>query len=173
MILDGYWKSELRKNVFALHFWCVFSIFHAPFIEHQISKYILYSAVIIRKMFEDEKGAENEIRKANMPMPAFKLLKYKVKVTMYPFSGDKDFIIERVIPDNYYCKNVVEKEIELNTLCNQIIHSFVWTVAYEYKSRNIYGVAFASDKTKEDVLYLLELHKFIKAMQYCIENGNI
>ena len=173
MILDGYWKRELRKNAITLRFWCAFSVFSSSFIEHQVNKSILYSAVIIRKMFEDEKGAESEIRKSEIPMPPLKLLKYKVKVTVYPFSGDENFIIERVIPENYDCKNAVEKEIELNTLCNQIIHSFVWSIAYEPKPHKIFGVFFASDKAKEDVLCVLEPDELIKAIKFCVEKGNI
>ncbi len=63
MILDGYWKRELIHNKRSLKFWLkVGSVFdkHA---EHQVNKAILYSAVIIRKMFEDEKRAETVLKK--------------------------------------------------------------------------------------------------------------
>ena len=101
MILDGYWKRELLRNKRSLKLWLKLSnVFHF-YAQHQVNKAILYSAVIIRKMFEDEKGAETEIKKTSMSMPPFKILKYKVTVTVYPFSGDKDFVVERVIPENY------------------------------------------------------------------------
>ena len=173
MILDGYWKKELERNIRSLETWLKLSCAFSDYAKHQVNKAILYSAIIMRKMFEDEKGAEIALKKADMPMPPLQLLKYKVKVTVYPFVGDKSFIAERVIPDNYDCNNVVEKEIELNTLCNQIIHSFVWTVAHEQKKHKISGVLFASDKVKDNVLYLLKPQEFIKAIRFCIENGNI
>lgn len=171
MILDGCWKRELKRNIVYLNLWMKLSDLFNVCVEHHINKVILYSAVIIRKMFEEEKSVENEIKNLNMKTPPLKLLKYKV--TVYPFLGDKSFIIERVIPDNYDCKNIFTEEIELNKLCNQIIHSFVWVVSYEYKTHKIFGVLFASDKSKKDVLYLLEPQEFIKALKFCIDNGNI
>lgn len=173
MILDGYWKKELERNIRSLETWLKLSCAFSDYAKHQVNKAILYSAIIMRKMFEDEKGAETANKKTDMPMPPLQLLKYKVKVTVYPFSGDKSFVTERVIPENYDCKSAVTEEIKLNTLCNQIIHSFVWTVAYEQKKRKITGVLFASDNAKDNVLYLLKPQEFIKAIRFCIENGNI
>ena len=173
MILDGYWKRELLRNKRSLKLWLRLSHVFYFYAQHQVNKAILYSAVIIRKMFEDEKGAETEIKKTSMPMPPFKILKYKVNVTVYPFSGDKDFVVERVIPENYDYKKAVTEEIELNKLCNQIIHSFVWSVAYSEGLNKIHSVLFASDKAKAEVMYLLKPDEFIKAIDFCIENGNI
>ena len=70
-------------------------------------------------------------------------------------------------------KKAVTEEIELNKLCNQIIHSFVWSVAYSEGLNKIRSVLFASDKAKAEVMYLLKPDEFIKAIDFCIENGNI
>lgn len=171
MILDGYWKIELLRNKLSLKIWYKLGNVFNKLAEHQINKAILYSAVIMRKMFEDEKGAENEIKKTSMSMPPFNILKYKVNVTVYPFSGDKDFIVERVIPENYDYKKAVTKEIGLNKLCNQIIHSYVWSVVHS--QNKIYGVMFASDKYKTDGAYLLVIEDFIRAIEFFIEEGTI
>lgn len=173
MIFDGYWKKELIQNAKKLCFWCKCSKIYPSYAEHQINKMVLYSAVVMRKFFEDEKHAETTIKKVDMPMPTMKLLEYKVKVLVYPFSGDEEFIIENVIPGNYDCKNAVIEEIELNKLCNQIIHSYVWSVSYSKQSKKLNGMLFASDKAKTKELYLLELNEFIKAINFCVENGNI
>ncbi len=174
MLLDGYWKKELKHNIKILKFGIKLSGKFTQYAEHQINKSILYSAIIIRKMFEDEKGAETYIsKKKSIPMPPLKLLKYKVKVTAYPFSGNKDFIINRVIPNNYNHENAIEEQIELNKLCNQIIHSYLWSVVYERETFKICEVLFASDKAKSDVLYSLNLKEFIKAVEFCVENGTI
>jgi hypothetical protein len=192
MILDGYWKKELKRNLRNLKLWInlskAYSVY-SKYSEHQVNKSILYSAIIIRKMFEDEKHAEPILKEmkalelekhtefvpkiAHCDSGLLKIIKYKVSVTIYPFSGDEDFIIERVIPDNYDYKNKAQEKIELNKLCNQIIHSFVWSVAYEQKSKKIHGVLFASDKEKAKVMYLLEPKEWIKAIRFCIKNGNI
>ena len=173
MILDGYWKRELAHNKRSLKFWLKVGSVFDKYAEHQVNKAILYSAVIIRKMFEDEKGAETVLKNGNLPMPPLQLLKYKVKITAYPFSGDKDLIIERVIPDNYDYSKVYSEEVELNKVCNQIIHSFVWSIAYKQDAKKIHGVLFASDKSKTEVMYLLMPEDFIKAIDFCIEYGNI
>lgn len=173
MILDGYWKKELKHNARLLAFWIKVSDKVGIYAEHKVNKYILYSAVIIRKMFEDEKGAETVFKKLNVHMPALELIKYKVKVTTYPFSGNKNFIIERAIPENYNQEEAVDEEIPLNTLCNQIIHSFVWSVVHEQNSLKICEVLFASDKEKANVLYALNPEDFIKAINFCIEKGTI
>ena len=169
MILDGYWKKELKHNIRHIKMWIKLSRIFGGFAEHQINKYTLYSAIVIRKMHEDETHGKKEIKKAKRPMPPFKLLEHKVNVTVYPFSGDKEFIVERVVPDNYDYNNIVEKEIELNTLCNQIIHSFVWETAREQETNKFLGLLFASDMAKETVLYLLEPQEFINAIEFCID----
>lgn len=173
MLLDGYWKRELKHNARQLAFWIKVSSKFCEYAEHQVNKYILYSAIIIRKMLEDEKGAETAFKKSNMHMPALELLKYKVKVTKYTFSGDKNFIIERAIPENYNQEEAVDEEIPLNTLCNQIIHSFVWSVVHEQNSLKICEVLFASDKEKANILYALKPEDFIKTINFCIEKGTI
>ena len=173
MILDGYWKKELIKNAKELRFWCKFSKIYPHYAEHQVNKNILYSAIIIRKMFEDEKGFENYIKKKKHSTTMLRLMEYKASVMVYPFSGDKDFIIECVVPDNYDLKNIKTIEIELNKLCNQIIHSNVWSVAYAQENNKIKGVLFASDKEKANALYLIKTEEFIKAIEFCIENGII
>lgn len=173
MIFDGYWKKELIQNAKKLCFWYKCLKIYPSYAEHQINKMVLYSAVIMRKLFEDEKHAETTIKKADMPMPPLKLLEYKVKVSVYPFLGDEEFIIENVIPEIYDCKNAIIEEIELNKLCNQIIHSYVWSVSYSKQSKKLNGLLFASDKAKAKELYLLELNEFIKAINFCVENGNI
>ncbi len=173
MILDGCWKKELKYNARLLAFWIKVSDKVGIYAEHNVNKYILYSAIIIRKMLEDEKGAETALKNSNMHMPPLELLKYKVKVTTYPFSGDKNFIIERAIPENYNQEEVVNEEIPLNTLCNQIIHSFIWSVVHEQTSLKICEVVFASDKEKANVLYALNPEDFIKAINFCVEKGTI
>ena len=114
MILDGYWKRELVHNKRMLKFWLKVGSVFDKYAEHQVNKSILYSAVIIRKMFEDEKAAETVLKNGNLPMPLLRLLNYKVKITAYPFSGDADLITERVIPDNYDYSKVYLEEVELN-----------------------------------------------------------
>lgn len=173
MVCNGFWKNELKYNQLKLKLWLSLYGVFGEYADHQVSKIILYSVVIIRKMFEDEKGKESFIENKAIAERSLKLIKHKTRVVVYPFSGDKDFIVERVIPDNYDFKNLSIEELELNKLCNQIIHSYVWSVVHKPYSNEIYGVAFSSDKSKTEVLYLLEPKEFIKTIRFCIENGKL
>lgn len=174
MILDGYWKKELQCAIRTIKIWQRLSGLLRDYAQHQVSKAILYSAVIIRKMFEYEKGEELSIKKNNWPMLPLELLKYEIEVTEYPFSGDKDFIIERIIPENYNSSKAEMQKEALNTMCNQIIHSYIWSIYYS--SSDLYriaGVIFASDRAKEEKAYALRNEEWIKAIEYCLVNGNI
>ncbi len=173
MIVDRFWKYELRYFIRMIKIWKRLAGIFTEYAEHQVNKAILYSAVILRKMFEDEKNAETEIKRTSLPMPQLQLLKCKVKVTVYPFSGDKNFIIERFIPDNYDYKNITVEELDMNKICNQILHSYVWSICYIHHTYQIYGVIFSSDRAKDNNAYLLHTEDWIKAINFCIRNGNM
>lgn len=173
MLLDGYWKKELQRNIKNLKLWLRLSSVFTQYAEHMINQNILYSAIVMRKMFEDEKHYENLCVKNKHPQPRFELLKYKVEVRVSPFCGDKDFIFEQLIPGDYDFKQSKTEKVGLNFLCNQIIHSFKWSVVYFRNSRKVYGFSVASDKESDKNVYLFEINEFIKVMEFCIENGNI
>lgn len=174
MILDGYWKRELFRNKLSLKLWLKLSaIGFRNYADHKVNKAILYSAVIMRKMFEDEKTAETQVKNSNAMMPPLRLLKYKVKVNVYPFTGDKNLISEYPWPDDYDFKNAVTEEIELNKLCNQILHAYSWAVVRRKGSKRISSVMFSSDRTKTELLYRLDPREFIKAIDYFVEHGHI
>lgn len=168
MILDGYWKSEIKKLIRKLNFWSKRA--NCLYTEHQVNKAILYSAIVVRKMLEDELWAMKEIQNASIPLPDFKLLDYRIQVTKYPFSGDKDYIAERVIPDNYKDGNET-LDIETKIICNSIIHSFVWNLAYS--GDNLLGFLISSDYDKIKVLYLVSIDEWIKYLRYVFENCNV
>ena len=70
MILDGYWKLELKKSIDALRFWRkVAGLLHTEFFDHQVNRQILYSAMIVRKIIEDEKWAKKDLQDSSLPMP--------------------------------------------------------------------------------------------------------
>jgi hypothetical protein len=101
MILDGYWKKELSYHIKQIKLWQFLSQNHSYYAEHQINKYVLYSAIVIRKMIEEEKGAEKQFKASSLTMPKLYLLDYKVPVLRFKFTGDDSFILHRVITDYY------------------------------------------------------------------------
>lgn len=173
MIFDGYWKKKLQRNIKSIKLWLKLSEVFTQYAEHQINQNILYSAIVMRKMFEDEKHYEKLCMKHRYPLPPFKLLKHEVDVSVSPFCGDEDFVFERLLPEDYDFKQTKVEKVGLNFLCNQIIHSFKWSVIYFQNSRKVYGFAVASDQESKKNVYIFEINEFIKAVEFCIENGNI
>ena len=177
MIFDGYWKDELKHNVKMMKLWQKLSVHHTTYAEHQINKYILYSAIVIRKMIEEEKEAKTDFEKIRekhkaIESPDFHLLKYDIPCMQWNFKGDKDFILHRVIIDNYKEKG---KEINLShdKIYNAIVHSYIWGLTYsgEANKRRISGFLVSSDRFKEKILYYVELKDWIDYVNYCIEKS--
>lgn len=171
MILDGYWKQDLHQIKSRLVFWCRMGF--ADFAEHQINRGMLYSAVIIRKIVEDEKDAEGTVKKHQWPKPALPILKITVPIVRYQHT-DKDnfFANSRVFLDDYDMKNGQADDLPLMQICNQIIHSYAWAVVYQGKN-GIYGVLLASDREKETDIILLTVSDWINAIQRVIKEANI
>ena len=174
MLLDGYWKKDLRRICRSLSFWSKNrSSFLRKFAEHRVNRGLLYSAVIIRKIMEDEKDAEKIIEKTKLPMPSLPVKDIEVPVIQYNHIDDeKIFLVSSVILEDYDLKHYVKKEVELWWICNQIIHSYAWAVVHkDFKS--IGGVLLASDKFREEGICYLTVCDWIAAVRSVIEKAHI
>lgn len=174
MILDGYWKQELNASIGMLKFWKqVSTVFDTDYVQHKANKHILLMAIAARKMVDDELWAKKEIEHSSLSMPELPLIDYKVTITEYPFTGDEDWIIPgRITADDYGQASGV-KEILLNKLCSQIIHSFVWGVAGTTGEKGFTGFLVASDREKEKLVYYVTIDDWNTAMQFCIDEASI
>lgn len=177
MLLDGYWKKELISLRRQLSFWSRYKgSLIKQFAEHQINRCLLYSASIIRKIFEDEGEAERDLRgyMDENQMPPLRIFHYTLTVKKYQFIGENQFLaISSINLSDYDFQNGEEQIKTLKEICNQFIHSYVWCVLYNKQKRDIYGVMFASDKDKERLVYLLKIEDWIKAIDFVAENCNI
>ena len=171
MILDGYWKHDLRRIKSELIFWSKWGF--GDYAEHQISRGLLYSAAIIRKNAEDEKDAERAIEKVQLPMPPLPIIKICIPVKRYRhIDPDKFFVNTRVLLEDYDLQHAESDQLYLSQVCNQIIHSYTWAVVYSGK-RYIYGVLVASDREKEKDNILLSVADWINAIQDVIDKSTI
>ena len=180
MILDGYWKSELWLCAIKLRFWSFLLHSGEGFVAHQINKNVLHSAVIARKIYEDDIHYKKEADRYNkrraddqlpeIHLPEMPLLTYKIAVTEFPFVGDKDFIIERIIPDNYSTGSI--NSYLAKDICNYVIHAFVWCVTKYSNSREAV-FCVASDKNKEEKLIAVKISEWIIFLRACIEYSTI
>ncbi len=174
MILDGYWKQELNTSIHLLRFWQRLStVFDTDYGKHKANKHILLMAIAARKMVDDDLWEKKEIEHSSLSMPELPLVDYKVPVTEYPFTGDKDWIIPGKITADDYGQASGVKEILLNKLCSQIIHSFVWGVAGTFGKNGFAGFLVASDREKEKLVYYVTLDDWNAAMQFCIDKSSV
>lgn len=132
---------------------------------------MLYSAAIIRKTYEEEYDTEKECKEKDIRIPDLHLLEMRVTVTEYEhIDNDKFFMNSRVFLSDYDLKNGTINQLSLKQVCNQIIHSYVWSVVHLEKGK-IYGVLFASDMYKEKAVYLIEIKEWINIIQEVIEKS--
>ena len=174
MILDGYWKLELKKSIDALRFWRkVAGVIHTDFTDHQVNRQILYSAVIVRKIIEDEKWAKKDLKDSTLPMPPFSILHSEIKVIEYPYVGDKDFIGFRPWADNYDVDGRTASVLPLEYAFNSIIHSYVWSLVRYEKKKDIAAFVMASDKYKAQCMYLIMLDDWLDKLQLCLDSCHV
>lgn len=172
MILDGYWRFELHRYANRIKLWSRFCRGTGTYAEHQVNKNLLYSAAAIRKLIEDEVDAKKIIEKTNLPMPELALLHYDLPAVEYKFDGDQDDLLHKVIPDNYKTKGK-SIAIDVKTICNSIIHSYISNLAYGSKRKGIIGFFTASDYDKEKKLYFINLSDWVEYIHYCVKNSTV
>lgn len=107
MLLDGYWKKDLKSIIRQLKRWsgklCILS---QDFAEHKVNQGLLYSAVIIRKIVEDERDAKACFDEQQTTEQCLKTLFYDVPATKYIHTGDdKFFMNSKVFLDDYNTKS--------------------------------------------------------------------
>lgn len=176
MLLDGYWKRDLIKFRRQLKYrsrrggsiMCKYA-------EHRINRCLLFSAAIIRKIVEDETNAEAIMKRDNMPLPLFKILHSTVPLFVYKHvDKEKFFVNSRLILSDYDVEHNESIDISLKEVCNQIVHSYVWSAVRNGKKRNIiYGVMLASDFKKEKCAYLLRIEDWINTLDFVAKNCHI
>lgn len=172
MILDGFWKLELHRYTLQLRFWSFLCKWTGSYAEHQVNKYLLYSATIIRKLFEDEVDAKKEFQNSGYSMPELELLHFELPALEYPFDGEEDFILHKFIPDNYKAGSR-SITVEAKSICNSIIHSCVWNLVYSDAKRGTVGFLTASDWEKNKKLYFIKISDWIGYINYCKEKCNV
>ncbi len=168
MINDGYWRLELFFQRCIISFWCFINRFvFSPHNEHRISRGILYSAVIVRKMIEDDKGIHSTARQYKLSEPELIAMRYRIPVWQLPFIGESEIIGYRFVASNYDYSNAKNSQYDLNIICNKIIHSSLWAIVYEGK--RVDSIAFSSDKEKTTEAYVVKIKDWLDMLKYISE----
>lgn len=174
MLLDGYWKKDLKKIVKSLVFWSRHRYqFLRGYSEHKVNCGFLLSAAIIRKIVEDEKDAHKKIKVAGLFMPKLPVIKMSVPIKKYPhIDEEKFFANSHVFLKDYNLEHGVEESASIWWVCNQIIHSYAWAIVYQ-KDEGVYGVLLASDQYKEEGICLLAIRDWVDVIRFVIEEAAI
>ena len=174
MILDGYWKLELDKSIKALRFWRkAAGRVWGKHLEHQVNREILYSAVIVRKIIEDEKWAEKEISATSLPMPPFAILHSEIAAIEYPFAEDREWVVHHAVIADYDTNNRRQITMALEHACNSIIHAYVWDLVRWSEKKDIAGFLVSSDRFKLRCLYFFYLDDWLEKLQFCLDNAHV
>ena len=98
-------------------------------------------------------------------------MRYRVPVLKYPFIGDEEWIYYNMAVEDYDYEKAEEIKLDLEKLCNKIIHSYIWTIVYSHGK--VYGIAVASDREKAKEIYLLKLADWIEVIGFCSEHASV
>lgn len=61
------------------------------------------------------------------------------------------------LEEGFDLENPNEEELELRELCNQIVHSYIFSIVRDEETRGLSGIVFCSDKKRNQKMYYLEL----------------
>lgn len=80
-----------------------------------------------------------------------------------------DLLNNHRIESLYQLGNGISITKPLSYVANQLIHSFIFVPVFEPAGR-IQGIAFNSDRSKNNELYMLELRSLVEALAACADS---
>ena len=171
MIFDGYWKQDVRALSREISLWRRL-LFPSDYAAHRLNRAILYSAAILRKIIEDEREAEKLFRKRGDTIPHKLLLNAKLPAIRYPhIDGEKLFYRGKLFHEDYGEGERVELTVQ--EVCNQLIHSYVWSLACESGKKSYAGFFVASDRSKETHVHAIHFSDWQEILKLCTEESAI
>ena len=171
MIFDGQWKREVKTLSRELSVWRKL-LFPSEYAKHRLNRAILYSAAILRKIIEDEREAEKVFRKHGEAIPHKLLLNAKVPAICYPHT-DEEKVFFRGKLFHYDYGEGKRVELSVQDVCNNLIHSYVWSLAWESNKKSYAGFLVASDRSKESSVYAIHFSDWQEILKLCTEESAI
>ena len=200
MIFDGQWKRELKKLSREISFWRKMTMLR-HIAEHRLNRAILYSAIILRKIVEEEKEAkeidtalrENAMSKekleaffhkqsmseelvqafveANTQPPSFAMFHCKIEIMEFPYKSKDDLTIRGSLSVDDYGAGK-KTTLELNKVCNQLVHSYVWTLVHDHTEKGYSGFLVSSDKFRGKFVCFVSFDEWQRAIELAIKYGS-
>ena len=151
MIFDSRpWKKELHKLSQRLYKVSL----HSKMSEAKAvscEKTIFISAYIIRKLSEASK-LSYELKSISCPIKKYSNVKHVDLLNWHNISRTFDL------------SHPIQSTLNIKSLCNYLIHSFVFVFAYD-ENDFLCGFYFTSDWEKNKELYFMDIKDFIKMVQ--------
>ena len=171
MIFDGHWKREVRTLSREISIWRRF-LFPSKYAEHRLNCAIVYSAVILRKVIEDEREAERLFRQKGETIPQKLLLNTMLPAICYPHIDEEKLFYRGKLFHKDYGEG---KRVELTVqeVCNLLIHSYVWSLAWESDKKSYAGFFVASDRSKETCAHAIHFSDWQDILKLCAEESAI
>ena len=171
MIFDGHWKREVKALSREISLWRRL-LFPSDYAAHRLNRAILYSAAILRKIIEDEREAEKLFRKREETIPHKLLLNAKLPAIRYPhIDEEKVFYRGKLFHTDYGEGERVELSVQ--EVCNQLIHSYVWSLAWESDKKSYAGFFVSSDRSKETHVHAIHFSDWQAILKLCTEESAI
>ena len=163
MILESYpWKQDLLRRIALIKKYNSTEFFQKN--EERaytvLEKSIFYSAFIVRKLLDCKSKLSDEADRYSFAIQKLKPIK------------EINFLNSHRIDKNYDWKNMGNDTLLGRTLCNYLIHSYVFNFTYEEDSYLITGFMVSSDLIRNKLLYIVSLDDWLKYL-YFIANDDI
>lgn len=201
MIFDGQWKRELRKLSREIAFWRKMTMFN-HIAEHRLNRAILYSAIILRKIIEEEAEAEKidtasrknamseedletffrnqgmseeliqRFIEANRQPPIFATLHYMVKIMEFPYKSEDDLTVRGMLSADNYGAGK-KTTLALQRVCNHLVHSYVWSLTRDDDEKCYSGFMVSSDNFRGEFVCFVPFDEWLKAIETAIEHSVI
>ena len=147
------WKKAIKRNNSYIRRMSKNPIDEEDLILDRIQIRIVSNALYVRRLLET-------------PTVASSLSHESINITAYPWTGKVvDYMNNHHFDKAYQINNPRNKDVLGSTLCNQIIHSFVWVWIVDDVEDIISGFMVSSDRKRHSELYTVQLDDFRKFTQ--------
>ena len=170
--------------------------------EHRLNRAILYSAIVLRKIIEEEAEAEKIITasrknamseedletffrnqgmsdevvrlfvEANKQPPAFATLHYMVEIMEFPYKSEDDLTVRGMLSADNYGAGK-KTTLALQKICNHLVHSYVWSLTRDDDEKCYSGFMVSSDKFRGEFVCFISFDEWLKAIETAIEHSVI
>ena len=168
MIFDGQWKRELRNLSREITFWRKMTMF-SHIAEHRLNRAILYSAIILRKIIEEERDAEGINAENGLPETSLKVLYAKISAMQYPYIAEEGWTAWGTFCASDYSKGE-SVSLDAQLMCHWLIHSCIWSLAHD-DSKRYSGFLVASDRQRETHVHCVTFDEWLQLIELAIKQG--